>query len=194
MEAKEVIQKILSEAEAQAAAIAAKARQQDEAAAADLNAELAEFDKQTDELAAKAGEEKRARILAAARMAASREMLAEKRKLMDDLFDAFRNRLDSLPDHEYRALMADLMKKAVLHGDEEVLIGRHENRIDQGLVDKVNSSLGDKGRLKFSSERADCDKGFILARGNVRTNVSVAVLIEQARTEIENKLAARLFH
>ncbi|HSV27116.1 MAG TPA: V-type ATP synthase subunit E [Sedimentisphaerales bacterium] len=194
MEAKEVIQKILSEAEAQATAIAAKARQQDDAAVSELNTELAEFNRQTDELAMKAGEEKKARILAAARMAASREMLAEKRQLMDELFDAFRKRLDSIPDHEYRALMADLMKKAVLHGDEEVLVGRDEHRIDQGLVNEVNSSLGDKGRLKFSSKRANCDKGFVLARGDVRTNVSVAVLIEQARTEIENKLAARLFH
>jgi len=113
--------------------------------------------------------------------------------LLDDLFKAFRDRLNSLPENEYRALMAGLMKKAVMHGDEEVLVGRDEQRIDQKLVNEVNSSLGPKGGLKLSDRRADCEKGFVLARGNVRTNVSVAVLIEQARTEIENKLAAGLF-
>jgi vacuolar-type H+-ATPase subunit E/Vma4 len=193
MEAKEVIQKILAEAESQAASTTAQAKRQDEAVTSGLSAELAAFDKETAELAVQAGQEKKSRILATARMANAKELLAVKQQLLDELFKAFRDRLNSLPDNEYRDLMAGLMKKAVMHGDEEVLLGRDEHRIDQKLVSEVNSSLGPKGGLKLSAHRADCEKGFVLARGNVRTNVSVAVLIEQARTGIENKLAARLF-
>ncbi len=145
------------------------------------------------DLALQAAQEKKSRILAAARMAASKELLAVKRQLLDELFTMFKDRLNSLPDHEYRAIMASLMKKAVIYGDEQVQPGRDEHRIDNNLINEVNGALGTKGKLVLSPHRADCDKGFVLVKGNVRTNVSVDVLVEQIRTDIENKLAAKLF-
>jgi len=193
MEAKEVIQKILAEAESQAAAIAAQARRDEASRDADLERELKEFEQETARLSAEAAQEKKSRIMAAARMANARDTLAAKQELMGELYGVCRERLNSLPDNEYRSLMADLMKKAVVHGDEEVMPGRNEHRIDQQLVSEVNAALGSKGNLRLSGSRDDIDNGFVLVRGNIRTNVSVSVLLERVHDEIENRLAAMLF-
>ena len=75
------------------------------------------------------------------------------------------------------------------------MIGKNESRIDKKLVDEVNSKLGgDKKRsLKLADERHDLPGGFILRRGKIKTNVTPAVLLEQARNDQVIELAKTLF-
>jgi vacuolar-type H+-ATPase subunit E/Vma4 len=103
--------------------------------------------------------------------------------------------LGDLPDKEYRALCTKLMLDAVETGDEEVVIDKNEKRIDQEFIKQVNRELGPgyKGNLKLSDERQDLGAGFILKRGNIKTNVSIDVLLDQARKELEIELAKELF-
>jgi len=100
-----------------------------------------------------------------------------------------------LPDEEYRKIMKKLMLEAVETGDEEVIIGKEEKRIDQDFIKQVNSELGHgcKGDLRLSAEREDLGGGFILRRGKIKTNVSTEVLLAQARKELEIELAKELF-
>ncbi|MBN1361595.1 MAG: V-type ATP synthase subunit E [Sedimentisphaerales bacterium] len=195
MEAEQVIDKILSDAKAEADKIAQQAREKAQAERARLDEQLAEFKQESAALAEKAAEDEKSHILAAARMEAAQEYLAEKTRILDEVFAQARRRLEQLPDNEYRDLMARLMREAVETGDEEVVIGRHETRIDQTLVDAVNGKLnaGGKGNLKLAAERANLSGGFLLRRGKIKTNVSIDVLLGQARNDLQIELAKDLF-
>ena len=91
--------------------------------------------------------------------------------------------------------MAGLMLKAVETGDEEVIIDENEKRIDPDLIDEVNGQLDRDGKreLRLSDERQYLGGGFILKRGKIKNNVSLDVLLAQARRDLEIELAKELF-
>ena len=100
-----------------------------------------------------------------------------------------------MPDKEYRALIKKLLLEAVETGDEEVVIDTKEKRIDGEFIKQINRELGPdcKNNLRLSDERQDLGAGFILKRGKIKTNVSIGVLMGQARKELEIELAKELF-
>jgi V/A-type H+-transporting ATPase subunit E len=195
MEAIQVVDKILADAKAEAAKIKKQAEENEAAEQAKLSKQLDEYKKQTEILARKAGEGEEAHILAAARMDIAKQFLAEKRKILDEAFEQARQQLRDLPDEEYRALFAKMMLETVETGDEEVIVDKNDNRINQDLIDQVNQKLSskEKGNLKLSAEKQDIGAGFILKRGQIKTNVSLPVLLDQARKELEIDLAKELF-
>jgi V/A-type H+-transporting ATPase subunit E len=195
MEAEQVIEKILSDAKAQAETITKEAETKVAAEQAKADEQLAEYRQQAEVLAQQAAEDEKAHILAAARMEAAKEYLAEKSRILDDVFAQARQRLGELPDDEYRALMARLMLEAVETGDEEVVIGKDETRIDQNLINDVNGKLADgkKRELRLAEDRHDLPGGFILRRGKIKSNVSPDVLLGQARNDLVIELAQSLF-
>jgi V/A-type H+-transporting ATPase subunit E len=195
MEGQQVIEKILADAKAEAEKIKKQARAKEAVEQAKLKEQLREFDKQTQAIAQKAGEDKKAHLLAAARMDIARQLLAEKRKILDEVFAQARQHLENLSDEQYCKLMTKLMLKAVESGDEEVIIDNEEKRIDQKFIKNINQQLapGRKGNLRLSEDRDNIEAGFILKRGKIKNNVSVEVLLAQARRELEIELAKELF-
>jgi len=195
MEAEKVTEKILAEAEAEAQKIKSQAEQKQADEKAKLDEQLTEFKKQTKVLAEKAAEDEKSHILAAARMVLAKQLLAEKRKILDEVFEKARQQLKKLPDDKFQKLIAKLMLEAVETGDEEVIIDKKENRIDQQLIDKVNEQLSSdkKTDLKLSDEKQDIGGGFILKRDKIKTNVTFDVLLNNARKELEIELAKELF-
>ena len=91
--------------------------------------------------------------------------------------------------------MGALMLESVETGAEEVIVDQAEKRIDQNFINQINGKLGQdkKGDLKLSAERQNIGAGFSLKRGNIKTNVSLGVLTEQARKDMEIELAKDLF-
>lgn len=207
MNAENVIAKILADANSEAEKIRIQAQEKQAAEQAKLDEQLRQFQKQTDALAQKAAEEEKSHLLAAARMQIAKELLIEKRKILDEVCEQARRQLLNLPDDQYRRFMADLMVSAVETGNEEVVVDKNENRIDQELINQVNQRLaGDPrfrgdglapaeagGNLRLSDQRLELAGGFILRRGKIRTNVSFEVLLSQARKELEIELAKGLF-
>jgi V/A-type H+-transporting ATPase subunit E len=195
MEGERVIDKILADAKAEAEKMAKEAQQKEAAEQAKLNEQLDRYRKQTELLAGKAGQDEKSHILAAARMDIARQLLAEKRTLLDKVFEQARRQLRDLPAEQYRKLCTKLMLEAVETGDEEVVVDRNESRIDQEFINQVNQQLSSarKGNLRLSDERQDLGAGFILKRGKVKTNVSLDVLMDQTRKELEIELAKGLF-
>jgi V/A-type H+-transporting ATPase subunit E len=195
MEGQQVIEKILADAGTEAQKIKKHAGEKEAVEQAKLKEQLREFDKQTQAIAQKAGEDKKAHLLAAARMDIARQLLAEKRKILDEVFAQAREHLENLSDKQYCKLMTRLMLQAVESGDEEVVIDNEEKRIDQKFIKNINQQLapGRKGNLKLSEDRDNIEAGFILKRGKIKNNVSVEVLLAQARRELEIELAKELF-
>ncbi len=195
MDAENVVAKILADASAEAEKIKRQAQEKQAAEQAKLDEQLAQYKRQTDALAQKAAEEEKSHLLAAARMQIAKELLMEKRKILDEVFEQARRQLLNLPDDRYRRLITDLMVGAVETGNEEVVVDKNEKRIDQELVNQVNQRLAgqNKGNLRLSDQRLELGGGFILRRGKIRTNVSFEVLLNQARRELEIELAKELF-
>ncbi|MCE5185559.1 MAG: V-type ATP synthase subunit E [Planctomycetaceae bacterium] len=195
MNAEQVVEKILSQARGEADTILGEAKAKADAQAKQTQAELAEFNKQTQTLARAAADDKVRRMLAQARMAHARQLLGERGEVLDGIFAKALDKLNQLPDEQYLALMKKLMTRAVETGDEEVVVGKNEKRINEDFVKKVNRDLGTgfKGSLKLSSRRADITGGFLLSHGRVQANVSSEVLIGQARERMEIELANELF-
>ena len=195
MEANQVIEKILADAKAEAEKIITAAKESEADEQNKTDEQLAEHKKQTQVLAKKAAEAKQLHLLSAARMEIAREFLAEKRKILDDVFAQAHEQLLNLSDDQYRQLMTNLVLKAVETGDEEVIVDKNETRIDFEFIKQVNRQLGPgyKGNLALSDERRDLGGGFILRRGKIKTNVSFEVLLNQARRELEIELAKEMF-
>lgn len=195
MEAEQVVEKILADAKAEAEKTKKQAKENEAAEQAKLTEQLDEYKKQTEILAKKAGKDEESHILAAARMDMAKQLLAEKRKILDEVFEQARQQLQNMPDEEYRTLCTRLMLETVETGDEEVIVDKNENRINQDLIDQVNRQLSSKGKgeLKLSDQKQDIGAGFVLKRGQIKTNVSLDVLLDQARKELEIDLAKELF-
>jgi V/A-type H+-transporting ATPase subunit E len=195
MEAQQVIEKILAEANAEAQKIKGQAKEKEAAEQAKLDEQLSQFNEQTETLAQKAAEDEKSHVLAAARMDIAKQFLAEKGKILEEVFAQSRRQLQQLPDDQYRQLIAKLMLQAVETGGEQVILDKDEARIDQQLIDQVNQQLsaGGKGNLKLSDQRRDLGGGFILSRGKIKTNVSFKVILDQARKDLEIDLAKEVF-
>jgi len=192
MEAVQVVEKILSEARAEAGQITSEAQVNCDAQDAELKSELEKYRSETESAVKKAAAEKTERMLAIARMENKKEYLSAKVQFLREVFTNARRRVKEMSDEEYKPLMASLITKAVETGDEEIVIGRDENRIDHDMVNQINSKL-DNGNLKISDVRADIDGGFILRRGNIQVNVCLDVLLNQLKEELEIDFVKELF-
>ena len=195
MEAIQVVEKILADAKDEAEKIKKEVQAKEDAEQTKLSEQLEEYKKQTELLAKKAGDDEKSHILAAARMDIAKEYLAEKRKILDEVFEQARQQLQNLPDKEYRALIEKLLLDTIETGDEEVVVDTNEGRIDHEFIKQINRKLGpgNKGKLTLSGQRQNLGAGFILTRGKVKTNVTIEVLLDQTRKELEIELAKELF-
>jgi V/A-type H+-transporting ATPase subunit E len=195
MNAEQVVQKILSEAKAEAEKIVNDAKSKADEQALDLDNEIRDFDAQTHQLSKEAAEDKLQRMMANARMANAKQLLAAKVELLDEVFEKAKAAVQQLPDDAYLALITELMKRSVQTGDEEVIVGKDEKRINESFISKLNKELGSgfKGNLRLAGQRADITGGFILAHGKVQINAGTDVLIESLRDTMETELAQVLF-
>ncbi|MHC4190670.1 MAG: V-type ATP synthase subunit E [Planctomycetota bacterium] len=195
MEAEKVVEKILADAKTEAEKVKKQAQDKVAAEQAKLDERLIEYKKQTETLAEKAGKDEKSHILAAARMDIAKQSLAEKRNILDEVFEQARRQLQNLPDEQYHELITKLIFDVVETGDEEIVIDKNENRIDQKFIKEINRKLGPdyKSDLRLSDQRQDLGGGFILRRGKIKTNVSIDVLLDHARKELEIELAKQLF-
>lgn len=195
MNAEQVVEKILSDAQAEADKIKAEAQEKGAQLDSRVQEELAAFRAETERLAGTAAADRKSRMLANARMEVRKEYLAAKHALLDEVFVKANEQILRLPDAEYQKLIIGLMVKAVESGDEEVVIGKNENRINERMIKDVNRQLGPgyRGNLRMASDRADIGSGFMLRQGKVQVNVSMDVLVAQAREALEMEIIGKLF-
>ncbi len=195
MNTEQVVQKILAEANAEAEKILSDAKTKAAEQKAQQDAEIAKFDARTEELAKDAAEDKLQRMLAGARMDNAKRLLSAKVEVLNDVFDQAKKAVNNLPDERYFSWVMATMKQAVESGDEEVIVGKDEKRINSDFIKKVNRELGTgfKGNLLLSDQKGDFSGGFILSRGKVQINATTDVIIDTLRESMEIELAQTLF-
>jgi len=196
MDANQVVEKILSEAQAGADKIKSAANQKADAFRQSGDAQLAEYQRQTEQMVQAAETEEKNRVLATARLAAGKELVQTKRDLLNSVIDRAGQTVKKLGDAEYLSLMESLMLRAVRSGSEEVVVDKNETRINDTFVSRINKKLSAEsknGGLRLSADRADIKAGFILKQDKTRVNAALDVLLKQAAGELEGKLAEMLF-
>ena len=185
-----IIEKIISDANADAEQTALQTKKQIDAVRQKHEAQTKkQIDEMREEFADKKTQvENRAETMA--ELEARRNMLAIKRELVEEAFSKAQDMIMSLPDEEYLGFIEKLMRNLDdKRGD--VIIGKSEKRINADFVDKINEKTDSS--YKLSDERGNFDGGFILRTGRIETNCTVKMLVSQAKRGMEQQVASVLF-
>ena len=183
--------KISAEAQAQvrsietenAAKIAAVTKQTDAEVKALQDSYKDRFAKEEPEIA------KRREIVA--RLDADKVDLGVKQRLIGEAFESASRLLSEMPHDKYLSLVWTLMEKAVVTGDEVLLIGKDERHIDGAWLDSYNTSH--QTRVSLSGDRLPISGGFVLRNDKIDINCSWDMLIGDIRPDIETEVVKRLF-
>ena len=195
--AEKLKQKILSDGEAEAR----KILQEGEAEASLIRDEAqAEADKATSQYHAKADADAAEHIrrqTSLRELEARKAVLAEKGRLMEEVFDKVLKSLREKDRAGGYGLTRDLLLKEIETGTEEIIVAPDDRKaIDKAFIDSINVEIvkaGKKGEITLSDETKDIRGGFILRRGRVELNSSFDTLLTMLRDDVETKVAAILF-
>jgi len=186
-----VVKKILKDAEEKAKEILSDAKKQvaDEIASAEEEAKS--LIKQIKKQAEKLKEQEITKMTDMEMLEMRKRILAEKRKIMTEVYNKSLEKLISLDKKKYREFIISLIVRYFSSGDEEVLIGKEDKKLLSGIIDEVNKSKG--LHLKASNEDAGVKKGVILKKGKVYTNLSLEALLKKVFEEMQFEIIKDLF-
>ena len=126
-----------------------------------------------------------------AKLDADKVDLGVKQRLIGEAFESASRLLSEMPRDKYLSFAWTLMEKAVVTGDEVLLVGKDERHIDGSWLDSYNASH--QARIIFSGDRLPISGGFVLRNGKIDINCSWDMLIGDIRPDIESEVVKRLF-
>ena len=173
--------RVLGEARAEAEKITAKYQAQAAAEAADLDARNK-----------KAAAEREERLAGTAQMEARKAALAAKQEMVEKAYDLALQKLCSLPEEKYTAVLAELLIQASSTGKEEVIFSEADRRkVGKAAVEKANQEGGKN--LTLSGETRSIPGGFILRSGSVEVNCAFDTLVRLQKAETAGDVVKKLF-
>lgn len=176
----------LAEANAQAETVLGEYRSRGEAAARQI-LERANAEAAAETLRAEGGDS----------LERSKKLLAAKHMMLNAAFERARNRLVNLSKDEKFAFFLKSLAAADCAGDEQVLFNsRDRDALGAEAVAYFNEALAAAGKnasLRLAEDYREIDGGFILKRGNIETDCSMASIIAQTRTELSDEVVKVLF-
>lgn len=183
-----IVEKIISDAENEAAAIIASAERHAEATVAAAN-DRAEKRKQGEKAAA----DKKAESIiegkaATARLDSAKIMLAEKRAVIDEVYVRALKSIQSLGKAEALHLFERLLKEYAEEGDEIVFAENFGYAQEVAKLDIVKER-----KLKVSSKKANIDGGCLLVGKNSDKDLSYSALLSADREEEQASIANLIF-
>jgi V/A-type H+/Na+-transporting ATPase subunit E len=156
---------------------------------------LDEAKQQADEVIAKytAEAEKAAATLkerrnSVAALEARKMQLSAKQELIDECFQAAKDKLQNLDTAEYVQFIVDQIKDFKDKDGEILLNAADKERIGSALKSALAGTA-----LKVSDETANIEGGCILKEGNISYNASLERLLDNAKTELTSEIAKELF-
>ena len=142
----------------------------------------------------KAAAEREERLGSVAQLEARKLELAAKQEMLQRAFDAALEKLLTLPEEQYIALLSALAVKAARTGKEQVILSQKDRtRYGKQAVTAANEKLGDKGHLTLSQESRPIKGGLILSDGDVEVNCTFETLVRLQRGELDREVAKVLF-
>lgn len=192
-----LLDSILEDAQKEAEKIRKKGREEAEALRTKYKAEAEQVRQNILEQARIKAADDKARRKIQAQMAAGRELLETKNRLLEEFFSALKERLTGMKDDEYRGLLRKLILRAVETGTEELFLSPADRRwLGESFLAGLNQELkkqGKKGALVYGSDVSDLTGGFLLRRGKIVHNYSLENLIASKKDELLPEIGKRLF-
>jgi V/A-type H+-transporting ATPase subunit E len=137
-------------------------------------------------------DEERNRIVTLAKLSARRDVLAEKQRLIDKVFEDTRESIVAMGRDDYQRLIASFLKENVEPGEAEIIVDPGEKRIDQAFLDRVAGEIG-RCALKLGTDRRPIGGGFVMRTGRTETNCTLDTILRDARERLESRVAETLF-
>ena len=131
------------------------------------------------------------------RLDSRKNILAVKRKVIDEVIDKARKALDTLEESRYEALVTKIVVNGSETGTEKLQVPEKDmKRYRDGLLNKLNAALkeaGKIGELTLDETPASFKSGVMLIGEMSDVNGSFDVLIDDAREKYEREVAEMLF-
>ena len=180
-----LIDKILSDAKAQADEVRAQAQKEaDEILSAAQN--KADKEKAKADEAAKAEAEKAAaKEISSADMKAKKMILQQKQDCLEEILKEAEKTLCSLKGEEYEKVILSMLKNADTDDKSEIIFSSD----DRQTFSLKAKEMG----LKVSEETRDIDGGFVVKNGDIEYNYSFKSIISVEREDILQLAAGILF-
>ncbi len=183
-----IVERILSDAEAEAGAILKEAEEKAAAvvAAASARAEQGRRDSEAEvKERTKSIFERKA---ATARLDSAKILLGEKRRVIDSIYAEALEKLVGLSEEECLALTGRLLSEYAEAGDEVFFAANYPYPEEAARLPVVEEK-----KLKIAAERAEIDGGFLLKGIQSDKNLSFGALLAADREAHQAELAAELF-
>ena len=197
MSVEKIVEKILTDAKAEAERILEEARREADRIRAQGEQEALAAQQPILRGAEMEAQRRRLMHLSLAQLEARNKILAARRQALDQVFAEAAKRLAALKDQEYWEFLRRLLIQAAETGEEEILLSPQDRaRLNANFLESVNAELikmGKKGALRIAQENRDLSGGFVLRGQGYEANVSLSVLLRQAKESLESEVASILF-
>ena len=189
--------RIEADARAEAAQIAAEAKERCAAIRAEYEKKAEDAYWETLRSGVKDAEDRAERLGRLAGMEAKKSTLGLKQSMVGEAIDRALNKICDMPAGDYVSAMAKLACKAASTGSEAVAFNaRDRERCGAEIVAAANLLLqeqGKPGNLTLSADTRPIRAGFVLQQGDVEVNCALETLAELSRADLAGQVAAVLF-
>ena len=124
-----------------------------------------------------------------ARQLQAREILKIKNEAVENIIQAAKNKIMSMEDKSYEALLVSLLKKYNEGKSGEIILSQADEKRNLKLLEKEAKALG----LVVSEEKANIKGGFILKYGKIEENCSIDAVFKEKKEEITDYINSNLF-
>ena len=188
-----LLQQISADAQAEAEQLLQAAREEAAAIAADYARKAEQAGAEALARGKTAAAQREERLASVAAMESRKAALAAKQEMIDKAFDLALVKLCELPEEEYIALLARLVARSAVSGEEEIILSaKDKERVGPAVVAAANA-LKQGGTLKLSDRTAPIQGGAILKDGDVEINCAFETLVRLARHDMAGEVAGALF-
>ena len=189
---KNIQDKIISDANAQAAEIISEAKQKADS--------LVKEAKENAQLSSQAAQEENGKAVdsivkaaeSSAHLQGKNKILKAKGEIMNEVIAKAHESILALPNNEYFSLIVNMVMKYSRDEEGLMLLNKKDlARLPQGYENEI--SRKSKGVLKISDKPCDIDGGFILVYGGIEENCSFDALFKMQYDKIRDKISPVLF-
>ena len=194
--ADKLIEKIGADAQADAEKYWQDAEEKKAQAREKLLKEIDRRKAEIDEMAKKAGVEKKKRMAAVYDLEYRKMLLAAKQEMMAQAKQLAMEKLLGLDDKAYTQLMAKQLVSCAQEGTGAIAVAKGDKRLGEAFLADVNKQLKEKtgrGEVTLAEQPMDIKGGFIYISDGLEINMSFSSLLGEAWQDVETQVAKVLF-
>jgi len=191
----DIIRKIESETEMKIKEILSSAEKEEKNILAQAEKEAEKIKKKIIEMRKEEIANKKYHEITTTKLEAQKKLLAEKQKIIAEVYEEVLKRLKVLSKDGYRKLLKTLILKFASGGEEIIVTGKDKTKIDTNFLQNLNRELQKRGKktLTLSFSNRDLSGGFILRSPQAEINVSFPLLLRSLREKTEFEVVKILF-